>query len=293
MYWNIQKPINQDPAIIGSMYFSAEKSVVIDATNVGLDSTNVRAVPAGLFVARVGGVDRFLPRDTVRETAVGTGAATVKVNYPELFKVGDVLYATEPEGLITLADTWAADDTVTIRLRERSLGIETAYTHTQVGANLAALDDELVTALNLSSNPLAQYARFEVGTAGQVKVFSKGLEFELEVAVVTAGDGVAAVTTQVDPTPRLIGTIASIDNVNKTITLGANAAVALAVGGQVGTLTEEIYGLYNHSIDFTDKPVVVIKAIDRADRVYLAQMPYFDHQLMARFPRMKFVNPIG
>lgn len=291
MYWNIQKPINQDPAIIGSMHFSAEKSVTVSQANVGLDSNNVRAVPAGLFVARVGGVDRFLPRDLVRETAVATNSTVVKVNYPEIFNVGDMLYATEPEGLITLTDAWAPDDTLRIELRERSLGIDVAYTHTQVGADLDALDDELVTALNLPSNPLAQYARFEVGGSGEILVFSKGLEFQLSVAASTAGAGTAAVTTQVDPAPRFVGVVASIDAPNRTITLSANATVAIAVGGQIGTLTDEIYGLYNHSIDFTDKPVVVIKAIDRADRVYTAQMPYFDHQLMARFPRMKFVHP--
>jgi hypothetical protein len=288
-YWNIQKPFNQDKPIIGSIYFNAEKSVRIAATTVGLNSEGIKAVPAGLFVANVGGTDRFLPRDEVRATAIGTGSTLVKVNYPELFQVGDVLYGVEPQGLITLADTWAADDTVRIELRERSLGIETEYTHTQVGANLAALDDEIVTALNLSTNPLAKYARFEVGTEGQIVVFSKGLQFELAVTATTAGNGTAVVTTQVDATPRLVGTVASIDYADKEITLGANAAIAVAVGGKIGTLTQEIYGLYNHSIDFTDKPVCVIKAIDRADRVYLTALPYFDHQLMARFPRMKFV----
>lgn len=289
-YWNVQKPFVMDKPIVGTVYFSAEKSVRIEATNVGMNEYGLKAVPAGLFVANVGGVDRFLPRDTVRATAVGTGSTLVKVNYPELFKTGDVLYALEPQGLITLADTWAANDTVRIELSEPSLGINVEYTHTQVGANLAALDDELVTALNLSTNPLSKYARFEVGgTAGQIVVFSKGLVFTLSVTATTAGDGTAAVTTQVDATPRLIGTIASIDYAAKEITLGANAAVALAAGGQLGTLTQEIYGLYNHSIDFTDRPVCVIKAIDRCDRIYLASLPYFDHQLMARFPRMKFV----
>lgn len=287
-YWNIQRPFMQDKPIVGSHHFSAEKSVNVDRETVGKNKYGVRAVPAGLFIARVGGVDRFLPRDFVREDAVATNSAQVKVSLPEVFKVGDTLYATEPEGLVTLDDTWAAGDTVKITFTEPSLGIQVAYTHTQVGANLAALDDELVAALNLGTNPLSEYARFEVGTEGQIKVFSRGLVFSISVVADTDGDGTAAVTNQLNAVPRLVGEIAFIDYENQLITLADDAAVAVGVGGHVGTLVEDIYGIYNHSIDFTDKPTCVIKAIDRCDRIYTIALPYFDHQLMAKFPRLKF-----
>ena len=288
-YWNIQRPFNQDKAIVGSIYFNAEASVNVSSDNVGYDQYGKKSVPAGLFLAKVAGVDRFLPADYVRETAVATNSTQVKVNMPEVFKVGDVLYATEPEGLITAAATWAAGDTATIRFSEPSLGIDVSYTHTQVGANLAALDDEIVAALNSSSNPLAKYARFEVGTAGQITVFSKGLVFTISVSSNTAGDGTLVATTQLVDTPRLIGTISAIDFANRTITLGANAAVAVSVGGHIGTLVEQVYGLYNHSVDFTDRPVQTLKAIDRADRVYSVALPYLNGRLVAQFPRIKFI----
>ena len=288
-FWNIQRPFNQDKPVIGSHFFSAEKSVTLSATYVGLNEYGVKAVPAGLFIANVGGVDRFLPRDTVRTTALTSSSSTVvKVNYPELFQAGDVLYALEPEGLVTAAATWAAGDTATIRFSEPSLGIDVSYTHTQVGANLAALDDEIVAALNLSTNPLAKYARFEVGTAGQIKIFSKGLVFTISVSSQTAGDGTLVATTQLASAPRLIGTVSNVDYANKELDLVAASTVSLAAGGQLGTLTQEIYGLYNHSVDFTDRPLCTLKAIDRCDRVYTTALPYFDHQLMARFPRLKF-----
>ena len=287
-FWNIQRPYRKDKPIVGSHYFSAEKSVTLSNTNVGLNEYGVKAVPAGLFIARVNGVDRFLPRDTVRGVDVATNSTQVQVNMPEVFNAGDVLYALEPQGLITLAATWDAGDTVTIRFSEPSLGIDISYTHTQVGANLAALDDEIVAALNLSTNPLSEYARFEVGTEGQIIVFSKGLVFTMTATAVAAGNGTATVTTALNSAPRLVGTVVGINNVTRTITLGANAVVGLAVGGQIGTLTQEIYGLYNHSVDFTDRPLCTLKAIDRCDRIYTISLPYFDHQLMARFPRLKF-----
>jgi hypothetical protein len=288
-FWNIQRPYRQDKPIVGSHYFSAEKSVTLSRDNVGLNQYGVQAVPAGLFIANVGGVDRFLPRDSVRTGALVASATTViNVNLPEVFKTGDVLYALEPQGLITAALTWAAGDTATIRFTEPSLGIDVSYTHTQVGANLAALDDEIVAALNLSTNPLSKYARFEVGTSGQIVVFSKGLVFTITVDSTTAGDGTLVATTQLNAAPRLIGTVASVSGTGRTVTLAAASAVALAVSGKFGTLTQEIYGLYNHSIDFTDRPLCTIKAIDRCDRIYTVALPYFDQQLMVRFPRLKF-----
>lgn len=288
-YWNIQRPFVQDKAVVGSIYFNAEASVTIDSDNVSLNEYGSKSVTAGLFLAKVNGVNRFLPADYVRGAAVATGSPSVQVNMPEVFKTGDVLYATEPEGLLTLAATWAAADTATIRFSEPSLGIDVQYTHTQVGANLTALTPEIIAALNLSTNPLSKYARFEIGTAGQIKVFSKGLVFTITVDSLTNGDGTFVATTQLASVPRLVGTIASINNVTRTLTLGADAAVGVGVGGHVGTLAEEIYGLYNHSVDFTDRPVQVLKAIDRADRVYLAAVPYINGRLIAKFDRIKFV----
>jgi len=287
-YWNIQRPFNQDKAVVGSIYFNAEASVTIESDNVGLNQYGSKSVPAGLFIAKVNGVNRFLPADYVRGAAVATGSPTVQVNMPEVFKTGDVLYATEPEGLVTASGTWAAGDTATIRFSEPSLGIDVSYTHTQVGAALGDLDDEIVAALNLPSNPLSKYARFEVGTIGQIKIFSKGLVFAISVAKTNSNTLIA--TTQLVSTPRLIGTVASINYATRTLTLGADAAVAVGVGGHVGTLAEEIYGLYNHSVDFTDRPVQVLKAIDRADRVYLSAVPYINGRLIAKFDRIKFVQ---
>jgi len=115
------------------------------------------------------------------------------------------------------------------------------------------------------------------------------LVFTISVSSETAGDGTLVATTQLASAPRLIGTVSGVDYANKELDLVAASAVALAAGGKLGTLTQEIYGLYNHSVDFTDRPLCTLKAIDRCDRVNTTALPYFDHQLMARFPRLKFV----
>lgn len=287
-FWNVQEPYTQDKAIVGSIYFNATKSVTIAGSNVGLNSSGKKVVKPGLFLADVGGVNRFLPRDTVQAAVTASTTTAIEVTMPELFLAGDVLYQLEPKGLITLADTWAADDTVTIRFYDSSQGINVEYTHTQVGANLAALDDELVAALNTSTNVLNKYARFEVGTAGQIYIYSRGLEFTTEVAATTAGDGTATVTTQVDPTPILVGTVSNVDYANSELDLAAASVISMGVGARIGTLTNDIYGLYNHSIDFTDVPYCDVKAITRADRIYKEALPYYDMALDVRFPNLMF-----
>ena len=287
-FWNLKEPFVQDKAVIGSIYFNATKSVTVEGQYVGLNNRGLKVVPAGLFLAEVGGVNRFLPRDTVQTAVVGSTDTAIEITLPEVFLAGDELYHLEPRGLITLAATWAAADTVTITFIEPSLGINVSYTHTQVGADLAALDDELVAALNTMTNPLYPYARFEVGAAGEIEVYSRGLEFEMVAAASTAGDGTATVTTPIDSTPLLIGTIQTVDYMNSTINLAAASAVDLGVGARFGVLASNIYGLYNHSKDFTEVPSCDLKAIERADRVYKAVLPYYDAELDARFPNMIF-----
>ncbi len=284
-FWNIKEPFTQDKAVIGSMYFSATKSVTINAANVGLNPSGVKLVQAGLFLAEVGGAVRFLPRDVV-QTAVTTSDSAIEITMPELFLPGDMVYHIEPNGLVTLSGTYAADDTVTLRFVEASLGINVTYVHTQVGADLAALDDEIVAALNMPTNPLYPYARFEVGGAGEILIFSKGLVFDVEVS--NTGAGSSAVTNTISATPILIGTISNVANTTSTLNLTANSATALGVGARLGVLESNIYGLYNHSKDFTDVPYCDLKAIERADRVYKAALPYYDAQLDARFPNMIF-----
>jgi hypothetical protein len=285
--WTQHNPYNNDKVVIGSKNFNSTTGVDIDSDNVGLNSTGKKVVSAGLFLANVGGVNRFLPRD-LAQADITTGSTAVEVSMPELFLVGDMIYQLEPEGLITLADTWAADDTVTIRFIEPSKGINVQYTHTQVGANLAALDDELVAALNLATNPLSKYARFEVGTAGQIKIFTKGLVPTVSVVATTDGDGAATVTTQPSAIPVLIGTVASIDHVNSTLTLGANAAKAISEGARIGVLASDIYGIHAHSVDFSDVTARQLNAVDVCDRVYISGLAYYDQELDARFPNLIF-----
>ena len=284
-YWNVQKPFNNDKAVVASIYFNAVRAVSVDAQYVGLNSQGLKVVPSGLFLASVNGQARFLPRDYAK-TAVTTSDNSVEVSLPEVFVVGDTLYHLEAEGLVTVA-AGSAGDTVTIRFVDDSNGINVGYTHTQVGGTTAELTAELISVLNSMTNALSSYARFESDAAGAIKVFSKGGRFTITTS--STGTATATATNQLDTDEKEIGTISGIDHANGRLTLSANSGVAFSAGARIGTLVDEVYGLYNHSVDFTNKPYCDLKAIERCDRVYKSGMPYFDTQLALQFSNMNFV----
>jgi hypothetical protein len=284
--WNIQETYRADKAVVGSIHFNATKSVSLENTNIGLNSEGKKVTKAGLFLAKVGGVNRFLPRDVVQSAV--TASANLPVTMPEIFLPGDEIYHLEPQGLVTLSSVWAAGDKLTLRFIEPSQGINISYTHTQVGADLAALLPELVTALNDPTNPLHSYARFEAGGAGELKIFTRGKVFTVEASAVTAGAGAVAITNEISATPVYLGVVSHTDYANSTVVLTGNSAANLGEGARVGTLVEDIYGLYNHGIDFTNKPTETLKAIERCDRVYKSGLAYYDDELASRFPNLIF-----
>ena len=284
-YWNVQKPYNQDKVSVGSIYFNAVRAVSIDTANIGLNNQGEKVVPSGLFLAEVDGKVRFLPRDYAR-VAVTTADTQIEVSMPEIFLAGDDLYHLESEGLVTVA-AGAAGDKVSIRFVDNANGLNIGYTHVQVGATTAELTAELLTVLNDSTNPLSEYARFESDTDGEIKVFSSGAIYDIVASA--EGTATATATTQLDTATKFIGRVASVDFANNLLTLEAAAAVEFGEGARIGTNVDQVYGLYNHSKDFTQMLFCDLKAIERCDRVYKSGLPYFDTQLALQFPNMNFV----
>lgn len=284
-FWNVQKPFSNDKVAVGSIYFNAVRAVSMDAKNVGMNAQGQRVVPSGLFLTEVDGAVRFLPRDYAT-AEVATTDTQISIALPEVFLAGDSLYHLESEGLVTVA-AGAPADKVTIRFADDSNGIRVGYTHTQVGASVAELTAELLTVLNSTTSPLSEYARFESTTDGAIKVFSTGARYQISASAV--GTATATVTDQLDTDTKLIGTIQSVDFANSKLTLDSASAVAFGAGARIGTNVDQVFGLYNHSKDFTDKLFCDLKAIERCDRVYKSGLPYFDTQLALQFPNMNFV----
>lgn len=275
-FWNVQAPFQQPKPIFGSVEnIESVAGVHIEAANVGFNQKGVKAVPAGLFLSQVAGVKRFLPRAKTG-SALTTSSDNFEVAYPELFLPGDVLYHLEPVATITLAATWAAGDTLSVSLGNYSYTLET----TQASPTTVAA--EYVAGFNAST--LGSVARAS-NAAGVISIYSKGSTPVVSAFALTAGDGTAT-PTQFNATPILIGTIDRIDHVNSTIYLVANSAINLAEGAQFGTLTDAIYGLHAHVVDFSDRPSVDLNAVHGASKVYEVSLPYWDHDLKEKFPKL-------
>ena len=275
MYWYQPTPFVQDKAILRSAEYDSVTSVVIDATYVGLNSTNVKAVPAGLFLAQVNGVNRYLPRDYTT-SAVTTSQNTIPVKMPELFLAGDEILAQERLATLTLGGTLVAADVIYVTYQGQSVRyVLTSGTAATEATGLASA---------LKASGLADYFRFEDAGSGVVNIYTTlNGNAELDVQIVsTSGTAVVSAFGE----RAVVGTVSVVDNENSRLTLTANAAVALDMGAIVGPAVEKIHGLNIHSQDYTYKGAFHLNAITGAKGVYKNALPYVDNSLMELFPKL-------
>ncbi|GAA6622912.1 hypothetical protein [Scytonema sp. NUACC26] len=264
-FYTVDPPIF---ATTNSEHHIASESVSISAAHVSINNAAVKAVPAGLFVAKVGNVNRFLPRSTVK-TATSTSANTLQPVVPQVFIPGDVLYVIQPYATITITSVSATQtQTVTV----------SGYTATATAttSNTTITAQEVVTAINNTAG-INQFV-YALNLANVVYVFGKdgvstyAISEGGTVTSTLSGAALAFNTTA-------IGTIQGYDYTTGTFTLAANATVALPIGAVVGVLVDEIYGLHNHSIDFTIYPNHTIALYTQSAACRIQHLPHFDDNI--------------
>ena len=285
-YWNQRRPYRQDKPIIGSEHgveTPPRATSTIAQQYVSRDEYGDWVVPAGLFTARVGGVDRFLPR-AVATAAVATTSPTVAVTPHQVFVAGDTIEIIQNYAVVGFDGTWVANETLTVTID----GIP--GTHTVVDIALADLADQ--AAVSLNGSPAGRVAEFVSNGAGNIFVFAKQPYASLSIAVAeTSTAGTALVgggATNLAGVGTEIGTVSVVDFANKSLTLEANAAVDVPPGVRVGIASglEHVYGLYNHSIDFERESYKALKGIVGASMIYKDNLPYWDSDLAERFPKL-------
>ncbi len=278
MYWNQESPYVNDVAILRSVEnIEAVTSVAVSAANVGLNSDGVKAVPAGLFLARVGSADRYLPRDKTR-SAVSTSVAAIPVNYPQLFLPGDQIFALEKFATLTVGGTLVVGERVYFSYKD------TTVTYVLGSTSAATEATALSAALNASVGFAEKGLSFTNPSNGVIGIFSMvGGDNENFVSSNSAA-GTFTLTAFADQ--GLVGTISGVDYANREIDLVANAAIALRSGAVVGTQISKLYGLNIHSEVYTNKPVCHLNAITGSSGVYQARLPYWDELLRERFPKL-------
>lgn len=278
-YFNQSQTFLVDPAILAfSDGNHPNVSATVQNTYVSLNTEARKQVPAGLFVAQVGNVLRFLPR-TKLTAVTATGATSVTATPTNIFVAGDVLTVVEPYSVLTVTTVTAAQ-TVTVTV----LGITATATATT--SNTTTTASEVATAINATAG-LSDIVRALSITN---KVFIFAVDGLSNHGITTAGTVTSAALSSATLVlnATAVGTIASIDYTTGVITLTGNASVALPIGANIGVRVNAIVGLHVHAVDYTVATAKDLALYTIANGVRIQYLPYFDGDIDRRFPLINF-----
>ena len=291
-YIKRESPIVQDLPILfnkdGAQY---PRSVVVNGSDVAVDASGNKVIPAGSFVVQVGNsfATRFLARSVVT-AAFTTGAATGTVALPyNTFKAGDTVHLVEPFTTITIGGTFLATERV-----KATIGgyVVTPVTGSTVNATIAA-----TVAAAINNDPSIN-ALVRAVTSGAV-IYLYGKDGVTAHTVTTAarnaadsGASAAGTSTAADATLVIsntaLGVISSVSTAG-VITLTANSGVAAPVGARIGVPFTRLLGVFEHSIDFNTLPSKDIAPCLGCDTgIYTVNLPYVDEDIQRRLTRFVF-----
>lgn len=260
------------------------KSITLVEGGIPFDANGNKTVPSGMFVAEnADGTYRFLPRATVTTAIADNTSATIAVSPVIPFEVGEALYILEPHTVLTItAVTATQTQTITINGATAS-----AVASTAVNADLAVLVADAVN----NTTPINSFA-YATASGDSVFLFPKDGKSLLGVTEGgTATATLSAATMAYNNTA--IGTIASIDAVAKTITLGANAVGAVPEGANIGTRNiKSVVGMCLGSMDLTEQNRVNLAILTESSGVREHLLPYFEEGFRQMFPKIIFSKNI-
>ncbi len=236
-------------------------------------------VPAGLFVANVNGVDRFLPRTKVNTLITGSTSTSFTASPYNIFVPGGDLFTVEPYVTLTITAA-AATSTQTITID----GITATATASSTSVNTTAT--EVAIAINATAG-LNQKV-YALAALGVVFIYAKDGQTLYSVTEGgTATANLSAATMSYNTTA--IGTIGSVAYATGVVTFTAAASATVPVGANLGLAgIQEIKGLHIHAIDFTVIKTHSISLYSVASAVRTQFLPYFDYTLIRHFPKILF-----
>lgn len=276
--WKRLETVEIDSAVFRGVDIDPGGSVSILTSTISPDANGEKTLAAGHTVSRVGNAFRFTPRSKV-SAAFTTGAATGTLSNWKVFRTGDVLRIVEPYATITLAGTYGNTDTVTVTVQGIALAVTTGST---VLADIAAT---VAAAINASSalSPMVT----AIASGAIIYLFANdGITLYSLAATENAASGTATASGSALAYGAALGTISTISTAG-VITLGANAAMAVPVGANVGVVVDEVLGIYGHSIDATLHTSVDIAYVAEA-QVYTGALPYLDGDIKRQLSNIQF-----
>jgi hypothetical protein len=269
----------------------AERGVTLDTSFIQPDADGHQIVDPGVVLIPLptGDFGRVYPY-TLATTAISASSPTVVAGQVKYFKVGDVVVTARPYASLTYALTWANADTATILFDGVSI------VHTVSGfTTLTAL--ATATAATLNGNVAFAARATAIADAQLVHIFAKD---NRTYSLVISGDGSAGNGTITANAAALqpnvvVGTITTsgINVATNTLTLAANAAVALPVGSPIAiaVASSNVLGVagYQYILGSTQTQIQPdsndIPAYNTG-RVYRARLPFCDAWLLSALPQL-------
>lgn len=273
MYWNQQPSYVMDKPILRSSEFSSVEAILVQAADVFLNKEAAKVIPGGLWLSRVNGEGRLLPRvNVITEAAIG--ATEIEVDLQQVLKIGDPLKYLEKRADVTIGGTYVVGEYIYLTYDRGSIAYQVTDT--------APADVATGFAAYINATPHYEVRAVANGTVVEIYSVLGG-----ETSSSTNSDaGTVVSAPYVDL--GFIGIITAINYETGAVTVDTPTTVLLPVGAKVGTPVDEIVGFHIHSVDFTYMPQCALNAIDCSDGVYTAAFPYLDADIKSRFPRINF-----
>lgn len=283
--------LQEDVIHASDVGMQSRRALTVDDAKVMADAGGKKIVRPGLILYKISGATKHRVGLRATLAAAVTASSTTSLNLGDIGKIyqskaaqyfapGDVVKVLRPFATVTLALTWADDDTLTLLING----------HTRIftpgSATLATGVATVATAIN--ADPVLSKLVTAIPADAILYLFSKSLEpFSLSVVGDgTAGDGTATASTVLSGVT--VGTIdtAGVNVTAGTVTLAAAAAVTLPIGAPVG-VDGEPWGLIlgAHDAGKADNDIAGFTG----GAMYGDRIPYWDGDIAAALNNITFV----
>jgi hypothetical protein len=283
MIWSRNEPFVREKPIVAFVDgVETPHSVMLSNSRVAFNEEGKKTVPEGIFICRIGSEFHCLPRAKAT-AAFSTTSNAGSIDLSRLFTAGDVLTVIEGHQVVTFSGTWNANSVIEITL---PTGAKKSLT-LGAGTGVVSLPTvALILANYINSDPVASGFMFASPMGNSTYIYNKHELAPPEIALSTNNGGTLTVDSK--GSFSMIGTILKVDTSTGSVMLTENSQVNVPVGAHVGVVVDEVYGVYPHAMDLTNKPKFAVAPVSGAHGIYEGALPYFDNDLRRRFPKILF-----
>lgn len=283
MIWSRGEPYVKEKAIVAFVDGNETPfSIMLSNSRISFTQDGKKTVPEGIFICRIGSEFHCLPR-TNTTGAFSTTTSTGSISLPRLFVSGDILTVIEGHQICTFSGSWTASSTIEITLPTGAIKTLTLG----AGSGAVSLPTVALTVASYINNDPVVSGFMSAKTMGaSVFIYNKQELSPPTIAIQTSGSGVASVDVKGSFT--VIGTILKVEPTTGAVILTAPSQVNVPIGAHIGVIVDEVFGVYPHAMDLTDKPRYAIAPIAGSHGVYENALPYIDSDLKRKCHQIRF-----